>query len=163
MAQFSFARELLRGGRGTGIGTCLETSGQASTGRYLEIAPLVDLFLFDWKESDPQLHLKFTGKDNSLIRKNLLALDQAGASVLLRCPIVPGLNDRPAHFLGIAKVASELRHLRGIEIMSYHPMGQAKSERIGKSYPLPEIGFVDPGTSESWRQTLRQMVAVEVL
>lgn len=162
MAQFAFTSALLQAAREGGVHTCLETSGQAATRAYLDLVPVVDLFLFDWKESDSNLHKQFTGSGNELIRQNLLALDEAGAAVILRCPMVPGCNSRPGHLAGIAEIANRLRHLRAIEIMPYHPMGQSKSERLGKTYPLGETDFVNQATAEDWREAIRRQTSVSV-
>ena len=154
LAQFDFTLALMKSAREQSIHTCLETSGQVPADRLLKVAPFVDLFLFDWKESDLENHKRFTGADNSLIWKNLTALDRVGASIILRCPLVPGLNDRPDHLGGIIELAGELSNLRDIEIMPYHPMGQSKNERLGRSNLMPETDFCDPETVKNWRASL---------
>lgn len=47
MQQFEFVCNFLKRLHEAGIHTCMETCGQAPTERYMEIAPYVDLFLFD--------------------------------------------------------------------------------------------------------------------
>ncbi|MBD3239608.1 MAG: glycyl-radical enzyme activating protein [Chitinivibrionales bacterium] len=162
MAQYAFTRELLHSARTANIHTVIETNGHAPTERYLEVAPYVSLFLMDWKETDAERHREFTGVDNVLIRKSILALDHAGASILLRCPIIPGYNDRPDHFAGIAALANELSHVEAIEVMPYHPMGRSKSGHLGKEYPLAELDFADDEAAEEWREAIRKGTAVAV-
>jgi pyruvate formate lyase activating enzyme len=140
MTQFEFTKEILKAARANSIHTCIETCGHAPTERYLEIGGLVDLFLFDYKESDTARHKDFTGATNDLILKNLSALYESGANIILRCPLIPGVNDTPGHLLGIAEINRGFPSLRGIEIMSYHNIGIDKAKRIGR-----EISF-------SWRQ-----------
>ncbi len=55
----------------------------------------------------------------------------AGESILLRCPIIPGLNDRDDHFTGIAALARSLPNLAGVELMPYHRLGESKTDRFG--------------------------------
>ena len=98
LAQIDFTIALLRAAKEQGIHRCVETSGFASWERFPPLLPLVDLFLFDCKETDPQRHKVFTGQSNQLILENLWRLHEAGARVQLQCPIVPGFNDREDHF-----------------------------------------------------------------
>ena len=150
LAQFEFSRSLLEIARERGINTALETSGYARLGRPTELIDLVDLYLYDIKETDRARHFEFTGVDNRLITENLLGLDSAGARIILRCPIIPGMNDRPDHFWGIAEIANRLGHAEEIHVLPYHPLGRDKSERIGKSYAVRDIGFPEKAQVESW-------------
>jgi pyruvate formate lyase activating enzyme len=93
--------------------------------------PLVDLFLFDFKETDPVRHAEFTGQSNELILKNLRALHDAGARIQLQCPIIPGFNCKDEHFAGIAALAQSLPNLVGVQLLPYHPLGKSKGERFG--------------------------------
>jgi glycyl-radical enzyme activating protein len=161
-AQFDFCLALLDAARDTGIHTCVETCAYAPQDRLLQLAPRVDLFLIDWKETDPKRHRKYTGVAPERIRENILALDHAGAEIRLRCPIIPGLNDRPDHFAGIAQLAEELEHVCGVEIMPYHPMGASKSRNIGRTYPLPDIDFADPAEADTWRAAIAEKTTVPV-
>lgn len=162
MLQYEFSRELLSAAAEQGLHTCVETSGYASAERLPAIVPVVSLFLVDWKETDPARHRQWTGVNNEPIRENIKALDAAGASILLRCPVVPGHNDRPDHFQGIAELANELTHVTGIEIMPYHPMGRGKSSRIGKDYALPDSTFTEEETVQRWRELIKAETAVSV-
>jgi pyruvate-formate lyase-activating enzyme len=97
LAQFGFARELLEAARNAGIHTCVETCGALPQKCFGELLPLVDVFLFDYKATDPVLHRELTGVDNRLIISNLHWLLEQGAQLVLRCPLVPGINDQPEH------------------------------------------------------------------
>ncbi len=155
MAQFAFTRALLSAARDENIHTCLETSGFAPLVQYQELAPLVDLVYFDWKDSDPARHEEYTGVKHDLIRDNLVALNASGAHIVLRCPIIPGLNARDEHFTGIAELAEMLENIREIHVLPYHPMGQSKSSRLGKDYPLPDIDFAEKAVADEWRKKIR--------
>ena len=79
MYQFEFAKELLISARENMIHTAIETCGFAPGEHYSEIVPLVDLFLFDYKESSPEKHREYTGVSNELILKNLELINSLGA------------------------------------------------------------------------------------
>jgi pyruvate formate lyase activating enzyme len=111
----------------------METCGLVPYERFERVRSHVDLFLFDWKESDPERHLASTGASNRVIRENLQRLHDAGSQILLRCPIIPGVNDREDHFKGIAELARALPNLQGVELMPYHRLGDSKIQRFGLS------------------------------
>jgi glycyl-radical enzyme activating protein len=162
MQQFGFTRDLLLAAKEAGLHTCLETSGCSSRERYLEVAPLVDLFLFDIKETDPELHRQFTGVSNLAIRSNLLALDLIGASLVLRCPIIPGLNDRSEHFAGITALANQLHNVLEIHILPYHPLGTSKSQRLGKTPTLPDVKAPESPQVSNWLTAVQAQTGVPV-
>lgn len=155
MSQPGFVLALLREAKARGLHTCLETSGFAPLERFREVAELVDLFYYDWKDSDPVSHRRYTGVDSARIRENLEQLNGLGADIVLRCPVIPGINAREDHFAGIAELASGLPQVREIHVLPYHPMGQSKSARLGKEYALPEVGFADETDAAGWREAIQ--------
>ena len=129
--QADFAQALCEGAKGLGIHCAVETCGYTDPAYLERLAGVVDLFLFDLKETDPRLHEEFTGVPLAPILANLRRLHDLGASVVLRLPLVPGLNDRTDHFEAVARLVNTLTKLKGIEQIPYHPMGQSKLERFG--------------------------------
>ena len=162
LAQFDFALALLAAAKENGLNTCLETSGHAPTERLLAIMPYVDLFLYDFKESDDDNHKKFTGVSHALIMENLFAIDKAGAKIVLRCPIIPTYNQRDEHFIAIADTANGLHNILEINIMPYHPMGASKANRVGREYPIPDIGFPTEEQIDGWIESVSQKTGVTV-
>lgn len=162
MMQFDFAFELLTLAKAEGLHTCMETCGFAPSEKYEKIAPLVDIFLFDYKVTDPELHKKYTGADNELILKNLSLLDSLGAKTVLRCPIIPTCNDRDEHFEGIARIANELKNLLEINIEPYHPLGKGKCELLGRDYRLSDLGFPKDETVKEWMELISSKTSVAV-
>lgn len=144
--QFDFTLEILRKAKERGLHTAIETCGFTSADRIKTIAEYVDLFLFDYKETNPELHKKFTGVDNVVILKNLSFLCDIGKSIILRCPIIPGFNDRKEHFKGICRVAG-LQNVLHIELEPYHPLGEEKYRALG----LSGMKFRLPGGEEKKR------------
>jgi pyruvate formate lyase activating enzyme len=155
--QPQFAEALLRGAKSHGLHCCVETSGYALWGVLRSLLPLVDLWLFDWKETDPRRHEQFTGKPNALILANLRQLHAEGAQILLRCPLVPQHNARQEHLDGIAALARELPSLIGVELLPYYDLWRAKLARFGLESALPESVKPPPReTVDTWKAYLRQ-------
>lgn len=156
MMQFEFTRDLLQAAYQNGLHTSVETSGCAPLAHYREILPWVNLFLFDVKETDPERHRQYTGVSNKILYENLAALDQAGAQTILRCPIIPGLNDRPDHFMGIAALAESLANVQEIHILPYHPLGESKNRRLGKEPPLTGVTMPASDLTQTWVEQVQK-------
>jgi len=162
MAQVEFTPELLKTAKKNGLHTCMETCGYAREEDYKTVAPFVDIFLFDYKETDPVKHKEFTKVSNELILNNLKMLDNLGKKIVLRCPIIPTLNDRDDHFKGIADIANSLKNIIEINIEPYHPLGKGKAQRLDKDYPLDDLTFPEEEKVKEWIDCIAQKTTVPV-
>lgn len=162
MAQFEFTKALLEAAKKENLHTCIETCGFASFAKYRNIAPFTDIFLFDWKLTDPILHEKYTGVSNALIKENLIMLDSIGSKTILRCPIIPSVNDRKEHLIGIAELANSLKNVIAIDIEPYHPLGSGKADKLGREYPLANIGIPSQNDIDGWISYIAERTAVPV-
>lgn len=140
-----------------GISVCVETSGAVPFSVFERILPAVDLFLFDIKETNPSNHLHYTQVKNDLPLSNIQKLDSLGVSVIMRCPIVPGVNDRQDHFEALAKLYTSLAHAREIQLMPYHRLGQGKTTRFGAQSQDFQVPDADEVTR--WNQLLNDAIA----
>ncbi len=133
--QFDFALEILQKCKEKGLHTAMETCGFATKGQITQIAQYTDLFLFDFKETDPARHKEYTGVDNAVILENLQLLNELGKDVILRCPIIPGYNDRQENYGRICELANTLPSVIGVELEPYHGLGENKYVALGKDLP----------------------------
>jgi pyruvate formate lyase activating enzyme len=161
--QSEFALALLTLARERGIHSCVETSGAAAPETLLEAAKLTDIFLYDLKETDPARHREFTGGELEPILQNLQTLDRAGARTILRCPVIPGCNDREDHFRGIACLANRLKNCDHIDMEPYHPLGLSKAAGIGKQVQFQDPAIPPREQAEAWAETLRKHTALPVV
>ncbi|MBC8081270.1 MAG: glycyl-radical enzyme activating protein, partial [Gorillibacterium sp.] len=154
LAQATFARDLAKAAKAQGLHVCLDTSGYATAESFRSILPWIDIFLFDYKATGEDLHKKLTGVGQTRILDNLNLLMEAGATVLLRCPLIPGVNDTPEHFKGILEIAERYPGLKGINVMPYHDMGNHKAARLGESAPLIALPSATPEQISGWMSLL---------
>ena len=161
--QLDFTLELLRLTKENDIHTCLETSGFSPTDKLLFLLPYVDLFLYDYKESNNEKHLNYTGVSNELIIKNLHALDDNGGKIILRCPIITGYNDYDEHFKSITKTANSLKNIIGIHLMPYNPMGSSKATRIKAKYAIKDLNIPTDDQITSWINKVKVNTNIPVL
>ncbi|KMZ52920.1 glycyl-radical enzyme activating protein [Dorea sp. D27] len=136
MYQFQGLLELLKISKERGLHVCLDTSGLAPTEQYMAVTPYVDVFLFDYKVADSEVHEKYTGVENRLILNNLDLLCTGGSRVFLRCPIIPGINDNSEHYKSIARLSQKYDGIEQVHLLTYHDMGKGKAAQIGRQYAL---------------------------
>lgn len=153
LAQFSFSLDLLKNAKKNGIHTAMETCGYTEKSKILAIAAYTDLFLFDCKETDSVLHKKYTGVGNEVILDNLKALSDNGHKIILRCPIIPGFNDRPEHFREIANIANKLGGIEHVEIEPFHQLGESKYAALGRN--CLDIKIPDDAAVDEWIEQIR--------
>ncbi|NPV55565.1 MAG: glycyl-radical enzyme activating protein [Anaerolineae bacterium] len=156
MAQLYFTLALLKRCQDEGVHTCLDTSCYAPQDAFTRVLPYVDLFLIDYKATGSELHKQLTGVPNQTILSNLEYLYQENARIILRCPLVPGLNDQPDHLQAIAQLGIKYPNLQGIELMPYHNMGSGKRSRIGLPDHLSGLKTTSPDVIENWLTQIRQ-------
>jgi pyruvate formate lyase activating enzyme len=144
------------------VDLAVETSGWAPWRAFEGLLPVVDLWLFDYKVTDPGLHQRMVGKDKDLILANLGRLCGAGAEVVLRLPIIPGVNDTLEHFRAVAGLLARYPQIRRAEIMGYHKFGEDKRGRLG----LPPQAYTGPNATteqkQSWLDQLSALGAANV-
>ena len=150
LSQADFVAELFTRCREQEVHTCLETSGYGSPQALRTVMPVTDLFLFDWKMHDRKAAMRYIGGSLSPILRSFHKLMESGCKVLLRCPIIPRVNDSPAHFDSILRLLDEFPQLLGgVAAIPACRGGQKPSYWVvpaGLSLPqrgtVPEMGAV---------------------
>ena len=151
--QFAFCKALLMAAHAEGIHTCLDTCGFWKTDRFLELLPYVDLYHYDYKATGTETHQRLTGSSDELILKNLDTLYQHGANIILRCPMIPRVNDTPEHLVKLGEMARQYPRIT-FDILPYHDIGDGKYDQIG--WPRPSLNsFVpDADHKRQWKEKL---------
>jgi len=126
LLQFNFLMEALARCRTEGIHTALDTSGYARPEEISAAAKLTDLFLYDVKLIDEQLHRRYTGVSNDNILANLRKLGHTHAAIWVRIPLIPGVNNDTENLHATAKLVSDLPGVRRVELLPYHNLGSHK-------------------------------------
>lgn len=130
-----FLNEVLKKCKARGIHTAIDTSGYTSWNSIEKIADKVDLFLFDIKHMNNEKHKEYVGVENVMIMENLKKLSDRGANILIRMPIIAGINDDDEHIDKAVKFISNLKILQ-VNLLPYHKMGMDKYRRLKIDYKL---------------------------
>ncbi len=132
-----FCRELLQRVKEAGIHTAIETAGNVPGKNLVEVVPYTDLFLYDIKALDEEIHKKATGVSNRNTLINLEYLMVTSAEVIIRVPLIPGINDRE-EFNHIADYVAE-KGLKELHILPYHSIGLSKYDQLDIAYSAEGI------------------------
>ena len=138
LSQPMFLKHLLSACRSSGIHTAVETCGFSQWKYLQEVVPHTNLFLFDLKHMDPAVHKEMTGRGNRVILENLKKLNRSGANIIVRIPVVQGVNDSKANLKETARFISSL-HIRRVHLLPYHHYGESKYQMLGKIYALKDL------------------------
>lgn len=148
--QFEFLLELIKRCKEKSYSVALETNGLISEEKLLLLSRYTDLFLLDYKITGQEKHRHWTGVTNEIVLKTLVSIDRFGGNVILRCPIIPGVNDEDEHFNEIRRLKERHKCIKQVEIMAYHDIGKGKWEQCGKTYELAHIETVSKVQKEIW-------------
>ena len=139
LAQAGFCREILRLAKKAGLHTAIETSGYAPLKVVKAVEPFVDLWLYDVKLLDPANCLKHTGRPLAPVLENIRHLNAAKRRIVMRCPMIPGINDDDAELKARGALADELDAVEAVDVLPYVPYGVDKARRLGlKVYEAPQ-------------------------
>lgn len=136
LLQAPFVTEALTRLRGEGVHTALDTCGFARWPDLEAAAAQSSLVLYDLKLMDDERHHAATGVSNRVILQNLKALSKIHSAIWIRVPIIPGINDDEANLSATAAFLAPLAGIRQVDLLPYHPTGEAKFARVGMTYAL---------------------------
>jgi len=140
MAQFDFTYNLAKRLKGSGLHVCLDTTGYAATELFEKIAPYIDLFLYDIKHMNSDMHRKLTGVENEPVLSNARFLAELGAALQMRVPVIPKLTDKEANLRQAAELCASLGEaVKLVQLLPYHKTGRMKYERLGQRYKLASL------------------------
>ncbi len=128
--QKEFLAALLKGAKERGIHTAVETAGNYPFSNIGPSLPFIDLVLFDVKAFSPEIYQRYIHGDRGVIFHTLASLDAAGKKIIVRTPVIGGVNDTPAEIGAVAAHISGLQNLVHYQLIPYHALGKAKREAL---------------------------------
>ena len=130
-----FCRQLLRKLKQRGISTAVDTCGYIPKSAFDAVMPYTDVFLYDVKAVDEDVHIRCTGRSNRLILDNLMYIDSKGCGIEVRVPFVPGYNDRQMQ--KTALFLSRLKNIKKVRLLPYHNYAGSKYDALDMPVALP--------------------------
>ncbi|MDD5727396.1 MAG: glycyl-radical enzyme activating protein [Victivallales bacterium] len=138
LLQADFCAELCRRLKQLSIHCAIDTSGAVNRRHFTEVIPYTDLFLYDVKHADEQIHLQHTGQSCKLIWENLTRLAAGNIRIEIRIPVIPNFNDDIASFDAIGKKLAKLAGISMVRLLPYHDFARSKYAAVGRDDTMPE-------------------------
>ena len=135
LMQAEFCAEILKRLKAEGVSTAVDTCGYVSRSAIDQVIPYTDVFLYDVKAFDENVHIECTGKSNKRILENLKYIDSLGKPIEIRIPYVPGYNS--GEIEAIANFLKELRCVTKIRVLAYHNYAGSKYAALNMENTLP--------------------------
>lgn len=135
--------------REQGYHLALETTGFARWEVVDKVFSLMDIILYDVKHMDEGKHKLYIGTSNKLILGNLEKAAQKGYPILVRVPLVGGINDDEENITRLAEFCAK-NGLLDVEFLPYHKFGESK-------YTALRIEYLCEGTTPTLQH--RQQLA----
>lgn len=136
LLQADFCAELLKALKQHNIHTAVDTCGFVSRNAIDKVIPYTDVFLYDVKAFDEDVHIKCTGHSNKVILDNLKYIDECGKNIEIRIPYVPEYNSDQIWKIG--KFLSTLKHISKVKVLPYHNYAGTKYKSLDMANTLPD-------------------------
>lgn len=137
LMQADFCTELLKELKSHGIHTAVDTCGFVSRDAIDKVMPYTDIFLYDLKAFDEDVHIKCTGRSNKIILENMKYIDSCNKKAEIRIPYVPDFNS--AEIEKLAEFMDGLKNITAVRVLPYHNYAGSKYESLGLKNNLPEM------------------------
>jgi len=136
LQQHQFLLSIAKKCKENSIHTSLDTAGFSPKNMIESISPFIDLFLYDLKLLDDDLHKKHTGVSVKNIINNLLYLDKQNLPTIIRFPLIPGITDTNKNLIQISEFMKKLNNIHKVDILPYHNISKSKYLRFGKEQKM---------------------------
>jgi len=102
-----------------------------------------DILICDIKHMDSDIHKKYTGQGNELILDNLKKVALAGKELIIRIPVIPGVNDDQDNIEKTANFINEnlKGNVRTLQLLSFMRMGEEKCKSLDLPYQMKDLEF----------------------
>ncbi|WP_195265077.1 glycyl-radical enzyme activating protein [Clostridium sp. 1001275B_160808_H3] len=151
--QFEFIKEVSIKLKEIGIHICLDISGYDPENQIEKSVEFIDEYLLDYKLTEKESYKKYIKREFDFY-KVIEVLNNNNKSIILRCPIIPSVNDDEDHFKAICKIANDYKNIRYVDILPYHSltkMYKFKYINKHKKYEVPSREMM-----ELWKNILRE-------
>ena len=102
-----------------------------------------DLIISDIKHMDSEIHRKYTGAGCEKVLENLRRLALDGHDMILRIPLIPGINDDMQNISRTADFIEQNigERLKTLQLLSFMRMGEEKCMSLDRVYEMKDLEF----------------------
>nr|UWI51158.1 glycyl-radical enzyme activating protein [Clostridioides difficile] len=129
--QIEFLRELVDVFYNKGINMAIETCGYFEWDKVKDVFEKIDHIFVDIKSMDDNVHRVYTGVSNKGILENICRLSRLNKSMVIRVPIISGVNDSEENIRNTALFVKQNVLGGKMELLPYHKFGLDKYKALG--------------------------------
>lgn len=160
LSQPEFSLAILKNAKRECINTAIETCFAGPWENIGEILGYVNTAYVDLKLFTSDLHRQYCGVPSDQILENLSATNDAKGNfrLVVRVPVIPGINDSCEELSKIGAFCSGLKRLDRIQLLPYHRLGTATYKKLGRPYLLEDVKPPSQEDMERHRALMRRYI-----
>lgn len=151
LLQYEFLSDFLKKLKSENVNTAIDTCGMCSQEAFKEVLPYTDLFLYDIKLMDDELHKKYTGHSNKQILKNIIYLadmirkEKKSTALWIRTPIIPNATDSVENITAIGEfIANNISDVViRWELCTFNNLCRDKYERLDIDWMFKDAELIE--------------------
>ena len=155
LLQAEFCREVLEICKNEDVHTAIESNLTGDWQVISGMSDFVDLWMCDLKVFDSDKHKYWTGAGNERIMDNLARLAKTGAEMIVRTPVIPGVNDNEYEIKNICgflkKIGGNVRY----ELLKFHNLGFGKFDNPGMTNEMDASAHLEDSTFEQLNEIVK--------
>ena len=160
LCQAEFVRCLLRRARWEAIDTAIETTMHGS---WNVIEPIIrdsNTVFADLKLMDEEKHKYYCGVSNRRILENIRRAGTMDAEykLIIRTPLIPGVNDSEEELDSIGRFCSQLPNLTQLQLLPYHRLGTDTYRKLDRPYLMKDLQAPSPEHMDRCRDIVARHV-----
>jgi len=156
LMQLDFTRKILQLAKEAQLHTAIETCGINRWEDFESILPWLDLVMMDIKVMDEKRHTEVTGVSNRNILANVKKFAEFEMPLIIRTPVIPGVNDTVEDIRAIAAYIYGLPNLQAYDLLPYHRLAEDKYRSLGLTYKGQGLETPDKQTMQLLADTARK-------
>ncbi len=156
LLQHDFTYSILELCKVEGLHTAIESAAQWPWQDIAQLLPVTDLVMMDIKVMDSDLHRACAGVPNERILANALSLSKQARALIIRTPVVPGVNDSEEEIGRIADFIADFPNLMYYELLPFHRLATAKYRALGLEYRAAGLKRTEPEFMAQLAEAARQ-------
>lgn len=136
-----------------GLHVAVDTSGVVAHEHLVKVIDNVDLFLYDIKHLNDEKHRNYTGVSNKQVLDNLAFILENGKRVIIRYPVIPGLNDESSQLKALEMLLEVYRgRLNELHLLPYHNIARGKYERLDLPFQMDDTSSLSKADLEPLKE-----------
>lgn len=153
LMQAEFLCELFDRLHACGINTAIDTAGVMPTEQIRRVIERTDTVLCDIKFPTDAQYSSHVGLRLDALRAFIALCNECGRNVIIRHVVVPGMTDSEESIRAVYELASEVKHLKRIELLPFRKLCTEKYDKLGIPFPLAD-------TPECTAETIERLYAL---